>query len=84
MAYLNFATLQGSPIAAPADVAIAPRTTTDIPLTFSGRGRGPQLANPQNIAVEASGSLVVVDGMFGLQAVVRVDAITGDRTIVSR
>ena len=28
MAYLNFATLQGSPVAVPADVAAAPRTQT--------------------------------------------------------
>jgi hypothetical protein len=28
MAYLNFATLQGSPVATPADVTVAPRTQT--------------------------------------------------------
>ena len=36
---------------------------------------------PRGIAVEASGDLVVVD--TGLDAVVRVDPVTGDRTIVS-
>lgn len=30
MAYLNFAALQGSPIDAPADVAVAPRTKTGL------------------------------------------------------
>jgi hypothetical protein len=59
-----------------------PATTTLIPLTFSGRGSGPPFAAPERIAVEASGNLVVVDA--GLQAVVRVNAITGDRTILSR
>jgi DNA-binding beta-propeller fold protein YncE len=61
-----------------------PATTMNIPLTFSGRGRGPSFVNPQRIAVEASGHLVVLDGMFGLQAVLRVDPATGNRTIVSR
>ena len=38
--------------------------------------------DPRGIAVEADGSLVVVDS--GLDAVVRVDPETGDRTIISR
>jgi hypothetical protein len=59
-----------------------PATTMLIPLTFSGRGSGPLFDIPKRIAVEASGDLVVVDA--GLRAVVRVNAITGDHTILSR
>ena len=44
-------------------------------------GSGPGFVNPVGIAVEADGSLVVTD--FGLEAVVRVDPISGDRTIIS-
>jgi len=61
-----------------------PATTTDIPLTFSGRGLGPPFVDPQRLAVEASGQLVLVDGRNGLRAVVRMHPMTGDRTIISR
>ena len=44
-------------------------------------GSGPGFAQPLRIAVEADGSLVVTD--LGLEAVVRVDQTTGDRTILS-
>jgi len=44
-------------------------------------GSGPGFVTPRGIAVEADGSLVVVD--LGLQAVVRVDPVSGDRTIIS-
>jgi len=44
-------------------------------------GSGPGFVSPRGIAVEADGSLVVVD--FGLEAVVRVDPVSGDRTIIS-
>ena len=44
-------------------------------------GDGPDFAAPRGIAVEADGSLVVVDS--GLKAVVRVDPTTGNRTIIS-
>jgi len=44
-------------------------------------GSGPGFVQPRGIAVEANGSLVVVD--FGLEAVVRVDPSSGDRTIIS-
>jgi len=44
-------------------------------------GSGPDFVTPHGIAVEADGSLVVVD--FGLEAVVRVDPVSGDRTIIS-
>ena len=47
----------------------------------AGRGRGPRLDLPTDLAVEAAGSLVVTDA--GLNAVMRVDPHTGDRTIVS-
>ncbi len=44
-------------------------------------GSGPGFVSPRGIAVEADGSLVVVDS--GLEAVVRVDPVSGDRTIIS-
>ena len=44
-------------------------------------GSGPGFVTPFGIAVEADGSLVVVD--LGLDAVVRVDQVSGDRTIIS-
>ncbi len=46
-----------------------------------GIGSGPGFINPFGIAVEADGSLVLSDS--GLEAVVRVDPISGDRTILS-
>ena len=45
-------------------------------------GRGQPFAFPVAIAVEANGQLLVADHL--LQAVVRVDPITGDRTLLSR
>ena len=44
-------------------------------------GSGPGFVTPLGIAVEADGSLVVVD--TSLEAVVRVDPVSGDRTILS-
>ena len=44
-------------------------------------GSGPSFQSPRGIAVEANGSLVVVDS--GLEAVLRVDPISGDRVIIS-
>jgi len=44
-------------------------------------GSGPGFVTPQGIAVEVDGSLVVVD--FDLDAVVRVDPVSGNRTIIS-
>jgi len=44
-------------------------------------GSGPGFVTPRGIAVESDGSLMVVD--FGLEAVVRVDQVSGDRTIIS-
>jgi sugar lactone lactonase YvrE len=51
-------------------------------LGSTATGSGPQLLSPQGIAVEARGTLVVVDS--SLPAVVRVDPVTGNRTVVSR
>ncbi len=48
---------------------------------FAQVGIGAGFVNPYGVAVEADGSLVVVD--IGLDAVVRVDPVTGDRTILS-
>jgi sugar lactone lactonase YvrE len=45
-------------------------------------GSGPPLKSPQGIAVEKSGTLVVVDSF--LQAVIRIDPDNGNRTVVSR
>ena len=44
-------------------------------------GSGPAFEFPSGIAVEPDGSLVVIDS--GLDAVIRVDPETGDRTIIS-
>jgi len=44
-------------------------------------GNGPGFESPRGIAVEANGSLVVIDS--GLPAVIRVDPISGDRVILS-
>jgi len=44
-------------------------------------GSGPGFITPLTIALEADGSLVVTDR--GQEAVVRVDQVTGDRTILS-
>ena len=48
---------------------------------FAQVGTGSSFLAPRGVAVEADGNLVVVDQ--GLAAVVRVDPVTGDRTIVS-
>lgn len=45
-------------------------------------GSGPAFKFPLDIAVEATGTLVVID--VDLRAVVRVDPVTGDRTAISR
>jgi streptogramin lyase len=54
----------------------------DFACTRLRRG-GPRFDRPRAIAVEATGSLMVVDGSFRSR-LVRVDPITGDRTIISR
>lgn len=45
------------------------------------RGSGPEFGNPVYITTEADGSVMVVDA--GLKAVVRVNPVSGNRTIVS-
>jgi len=50
-------------------------------LALSGVGSGPAFEDPIGIAVEASGTLVVADPI--LQAVLRVDPVSGDRAIIS-
>jgi len=56
-------------------------------ISNASTGSGPAFDNPLVPAVEADGNIVVVDGkIFGsgsVNAVIRVDPITGDRTIVS-
>ncbi|MDA2918390.1 hypothetical protein MYX76_02650 [Desulfobacterota bacterium AH_259_B03_O07] len=44
-------------------------------------GSGPGFVTPLGIAVEADGNLVVVD--IDLDAVLRVDRVSGNRTIIS-
>ena len=64
-------------------VPVDPHTGERTPIVRlgAGRGGGPPLEDPTGLAVEASGSLVVTDS--GLDAVVRVEPHTGDRTVVS-
>ena len=62
-------------------VAIALVLTALVPYLAHGTGTGPDLFFPLDIAVEASGDLVVIDAVLG--AVLRVDPVTGNRTIVS-
>ena len=50
-------------------------------VTQKASAAGPGFVTPLGIAVESDGSLVVIDS--GLEAVVRVDQVTGDRTIIS-
>ena len=54
-------------------------------VSFS-RGDGPVFYVPENMAVEADGQIVVVDGGISqgesLAAVWRVDPVTGNRTII--
>ena len=47
-------------------------------------GQGQLLFFPVGVAIEPDGNWVVALDTFGLRAVVRVDAVTGDRSIVSR
>jgi streptogramin lyase len=54
--------------------------TNDAPCTGT-IGSGPLFRTPENIAVEADGQLVVVDA--DVEAVLRVNPATGDRTIIS-
>lgn len=55
--------------------------------TVNSRGNGPAFFLPTDMAVEADGQIVVVDGALlegeGLEAVLRVDPVTGNRSIVS-
>ena len=44
-------------------------------------GKGPELMSVEDVAVEADGHLVVID--TSLEAAVRIDAATGDRTLIA-
>ena len=46
-------------------------------------GNGPVFVNPQAIAAEPDGSLIVIYNRPSTQAVVRVHPLTGDRTVIS-
>src|SRR5215470_17024973 len=54
-------------------------------LSTANAGSGPALVAPHNVALEASGAIVVVDASFGVDKwrIVRVDPVNGARTIVS-
>jgi hypothetical protein len=76
------------PMSAPQVVRVDPVTGNRTDVSGGDIGSGPQFEVPSGIAVEADGHLVVVESffpvaVFGLLAVVRVDPVTGDRTIVS-
>jgi len=47
------------------------------------RGSGPSFRRPLALAVEADGSLVVVDAGFTFNGVLRVDPVTGNRVVLS-
>lgn len=57
------------------------RTIVSDASTGSGPGLGGRMGRPNGIAVESDGSLVVT--VAGLEAVVRVNPVSGNRTIVS-
>jgi hypothetical protein len=46
-------------------------------------GTGPPLSLPQALAVEANGTLIVAEAGFETRALLRVDLVSGDRTVVS-
>lgn len=54
-------------------------TFTPTPIPLATAGGGPDFIVPQGIAVEADGTLVVID----FQAVFRVNPVTGERTIIA-
>jgi hypothetical protein len=53
-------------------------------ISGADRGNGPPFVSPQDIAVAADESLLVIEDAFGLKAVVRVDLRSGARTILSK
>jgi len=64
-----------------------PSTGDRVIVSDESTGEGLELNSPLSIAVEADGSLVVVDELSfgsGAGAVIRVDQETGDRTVLSR
>jgi streptogramin lyase len=52
-------------------------------VSSSSVGSGPSLDTVSDVAVEASGSLVVTLPFIGFQKVLRVDPVSGDRSVVS-
>jgi streptogramin lyase len=48
------------------------------------RGRGVLFFDPQDIVVQPDGTLIVMEGAFGLKAVVQVDSVSGDRTLLAK
>jgi hypothetical protein len=40
--------------------------------------------DPQDIVVQPDGTLIVMEGAFGLKAVVQVDSVSGDRTLLAK
>lgn len=65
---------------------IDPATGNRTQVSGGGQGSGPLLRSPKGLAVAPDGGLIVTDGSVPDQKparVLRVDAVTGDRTIVS-
>jgi streptogramin lyase len=72
--------------AARAVVRVDPRTgdRTMVSGGTSTRGVGIPFIHPSTITMEADGHFVVVDDFIGLKALIRVDPVQGDRTILSK
>lgn len=73
----------GLPFAARELVRIDASTGHATILSSDTVGSGPPLDTLDDVAVEASGSLVATLPFVGFQKVLRVDAVSGDRSIVS-
>lgn len=50
-------------------------------ISGSNRGAGPNFICPFGIGIQKDGNILVADG--GMKVIVRVDAYTGDRSVIS-
>lgn len=70
--------------AGPAVVEVNPGTGARTLISGRGQGKGPALAVPESVAVEASGDLLVADeGATGGTQLLRITPATGDRVVLS-
>ena len=70
----------------PAVVEVNANTGARTLISSSGRGKGPALATPESVAVEASGDILVANegaGTTGTTQLLRIDPATGDRVVLS-